>query len=135
MELPISGAMVLAVFLCCTFSLLFFISRRKIKTLQTELKIKDENLQKFQQDLALLQKRYNETLEFRNSMSEAELTTKIQTPRLKHFKKTATSGRTTRYELIQKLAQKGLNKGDIADALSLSEVEVEQILTLVSLKR
>lgn len=67
---------------------------------------------------------------FQNSLAEAELTTKLQQPRLQAAINSSGSNSPERYQYISSLVQKGMDAKEISSVLGISPHETEQLLNL-----
>ncbi len=86
----------------------------------------------------LYQKQLQKKNIFDKDLGKAEITTKLQVPRLATEKTHLASGPqrsgvTEKYSLIRTLVSKGMAKEDIASMASVSALEIEQILRLSKL--
>ncbi len=122
-----------AALLACLVSLLAIHFRRKASRLTSDLDKLQEKLAVTHTDLQALQQKYQDSLDFQKNLSEAELTTRLQQPRLSaqhgHSRITAPE----RYLYIRSLAQNGMSAEEIASVLSISVTEAEQLVNLAKL--
>ncbi len=121
--------------LCPVFLLTILVllgDRRKKAAL---LKQKQRELHHMEQQFAILLERHKELQQFRNSMSEAEITTRLQSPRLTANPTAANPRLNEKYRLILTLAEKKMDCAEIAATLSLSTEEVAQVLALSALNK
>ena len=102
---------------------------RKAAKLSTKLSGALEKLANAHNEMQQLEQRYQETLLFQKNLNEAELTTRLQQPRL-----SAQHGRHSsapeRYLYVRSLAQSGMEAEEIATILSISTQEAEQLVNL-----
>lgn len=91
------------------------------------------NQQSAEQSLRLLEQQYSQNLEFQKSLSEAELTTRLQRSRLASQHGRDLTSTPERYGYIRSLAAKGMSAGEIAAILSISSQEAEQLVKLSQL--
>lgn len=92
------------------------------------------SLERTRQNLVRLQESHEKIGNFQKSMGEAELTTKLQKPRLDHFHAPERSRNTPeRYSYIHSLAEKGLSVEEIAQVLTISTHEASQVMTLAKI--
>ncbi len=105
-------------------------------------RVKTALLQQTQQELSNLEDRFSKLLsqymelkEFRNSMNEAEITTRLQTSRLVASPVATNPRLSEKYRLILTLSEKGMTVADIAEVLSLSPQEISQVLALSDIGR
>ncbi len=82
--------------------------------------------------LRQMQKRFQN---FKANLSQAELATKIQQPRLELSRKNGELRTPERYQYIHSLAEKGINASDIASILTISNQEADQLVALANLSR
>ena len=68
---------------------------------------------------------------FKENLRSAEITTKLQQPRLTVQQNSNSSSAPERYRYIQSLLEKGLSAEDIASTLSMSLHETTQIVALI----
>ncbi len=68
---------------------------------------------------------------FRNNLQTAELTTRLQQPRLSAQQGIAPAAAPERYRYLQGLVESGLSAQEIASTLSMSLPEVTQLITLI----
>jgi hypothetical protein len=76
--------------------------------------------------------------EFKDSLTTAEVTTKLQQPRLQVDGRSFAAGPSTvseKYSFIESMSQNGMDPKQIASILSLSIDEVKQVMTLSSLTK
>ncbi len=121
--LLISLALVIAVFV--------LLREKRAKT--ALLNQKQQKLSNLEARFSKLLSRYMELKEFRNSMNEAEITTRLQTPRLAASPTAANPRLNEKYRLILTLSEKEMTVADIAEVLSLSVQEISQVLALSDL--
>ncbi|MDK9707964.1 MAG: hypothetical protein OEL83_13020 [Desulforhopalus sp.] len=92
------------------------------------------SLERTRQNFLRLQESHEKIGNFQNSMGEAELTTKLQKPRLAHIHTPEMSRNTPeRYSYIHSLAEKGLSVEEIAQVLTISTHEANQVMTLAKI--
>lgn len=68
---------------------------------------------------------------FRDNLQTAELTTRLQQPRLSAQQGCAPAAAPERYRYLQGLVERGLSAQEIASTLSMSLPEVTQLITLI----
>lgn len=104
--------------------------RRKAASLSRKLAVALEKLATAHSDLQNMDQRYKETVEFQKNLSEAELTTRLQQPRLSTQHSLGRVSAPERYLYIRSLAQNGMDAKEIAAILSISTQEAEQLVNL-----
>ncbi len=114
-------------------TILVLLRDRRKKTIL--LKQKQRELHHMEQQFAILLERHKELQKFRNSMGEAEITTRLQTPRLAASPTATNPHLNEKYRLILTLAEKKMECAEIAATLSLSTEEVAQVLALSALNK
>lgn len=114
---------------CLTFAVAVYY-RRKAAKHSHKLSVALEKLAAAHADMQTLEERYKETLEFKKNLSEAELTTRLQQPRLSAQHGLGRSGAPERYLYVRSLAQNGMEAKEIATILSISTHEAEQLVNL-----
>lgn len=84
--------------------------------------------------LRSLEDRYNEIREFQKSIEHAELTTKLQSPRLQVAHGTSTthpaSQAPEKYSYVRSLTEKGMTAEEIGTVLAISPHEASQLVAL-----
>lgn len=104
------------------------------KKLSRKLQSKEIEFDRLQKEFSSLVERHQQLKEFRNSMHEAEMTTKLQIPRISqlppHHPSPSGHHGSEKYRLIHTLASKGMDNAEIASILEVSSQEVKQVLTL-----
>jgi len=104
--------------------------RRKSASLSKKLAVALEKLAKAHSDLQEMDQRYKETVEFQKNLSDAELTTRLQQPRLSAQRSLSKTNAPERYLYVRSLAQNGMSAKEIAAILSISTQEAEQLVNL-----
>jgi hypothetical protein len=107
--------------------------RRKAALLETSNEDLQQKLTAATTDLQALQKKYQESLDFQKNLSEAEITTRLQQPRLSIQLGHSRSEAPERYLYVRSLAQNGMSAEEIASVLSISTQEAEQLVNLSKL--
>jgi hypothetical protein len=86
-----------------------------------------------------LQEKHDRMYEFQNSLQVAELTTKLQKPRLNAqnnaFNMAAENSLPGKYSNIQSLTQQGMSIEEIASVLAISTHEAHQLVNLSKIAR
>ncbi len=121
--------------LCPVFLLTIFVLLRDRRKKTLLLKQKQRELHHMEQQFAILLERHKELQQFRNNMSEAEITTRLQSPRLAANPAAANPHLNEKYRVILALAEKKMDCAEIAATLSLSTEEVAQVLALSALNK
>lgn len=120
----------LALLLTCLSLLVALRHRKKAARLSVELTQALEKLAAAHQDMQALQHRYQDSLEFQKNLSEAELTTRLQQPRLSAQHGYSRKAAPERYLYVRSLAQNGMSAEEISSVLSISTQEAEQLVNL-----
>jgi hypothetical protein len=107
--------------------------RKKASRLTSDLDKIQEKLAVTHADLQTLQQKYQDSLDFQKNLSEAELTTRLQQPRLSAQHGRSRIAAPERYLYVRSLAQNGMSAEDIASVLSISVTEAEQLVNLAKL--
>lgn len=107
--------------------------RRNASKKAKELSIMLEKLAIAHAEMQALQQRYQDSLEFQKSLNEAEITTRLQQPRLSAQQGYSRSGPPERYLYVRSLAQNGMSAEEISSILSISTQEAEQLVNLSKL--
>ncbi len=125
--------------LLCTVSIVQTILLiKRNKSLTARVARLEGELQNKKTMVELYQKQLQQKNIFDKDLDTAEITTKLQVPRLAPARTCLASapqrsGVTEKYSLIRTLVSKGMTKEDIASMASVSALEVEQILRLSKL--
>ncbi len=119
------------------FSLFFlltvaFILHRKKKQLDSELTATRKQLENVQTELQQLKSQKSSATVFQKSLNEAEITTRLQKPRLVIQNGDAVKT-PDRYKYVQSLTEKGMSGEEIASILSISTHEADQLVKLSKL--
>lgn len=122
----------LSVLLLTSFALAMYY-RRKSARLTGELSQAREKLAAAHADMQDLRQRHQDSLDFQKKLTEAELTTRLQQPRLsaQHGYQHITA--PERYLYVRSLAQNGMSAREISDILAISTQEAEQLVNLAKL--
>lgn len=120
----------LTVFALLLVLCLIFLFRRKNNRLSAKLLSTENNLRTTQQELLELRQKLDSTIEFQKSLHEAEITTRLQQPRLAVQHADSSVRAPERYQYIQSLSEKGMGAEEIAHILSISAQEATQLVTL-----
>ncbi len=130
-KVALISLLLFSILLLVTIFLLLHDRRKKTAL----LKQKQREFIHLEQQFTLLLERHKELQEFRNSMNEAEITTRLQTPRLTASTTAVNPRLNEKYRLILTLAEKKMDCAEIAETLSLSPQEIAQVLALSSLRK
>ena len=111
--------------------------RKENKLLSHQLTETTINLELNLKKLRDLENRHNEIKEFQKSIEHAELTTKLQAPRLHaaHGESTVNpaSHAPEKYSYVRSLTEKGMSPEEIGTVLSISQHEARQLVALTML--
>lgn len=80
-----------------------------------------------------LQERYDSGREFQKNLSEAAVTTRLQTPRLALQARPDGKAAPERYRYVHRLAENGLDAEQVASVLAISSHEARQLVCLARL--
>ena len=118
-------------------SFLFFLAVVLIYRITREKKVLARHLDHSSREILQLKKKnlildsqLEQLRSFQDKLRSAELTTKLQKPRLKDSAQPLVPESPERYLYISSLHQKGMDPQEIATILRLSQDEIEQILAL-----
>lgn len=120
----------LALPLTCLSAGLALRYRGKAARKSAELSQALEKLAAAHLDMQALQQRYQDSLEFQKNLNEAELTTRLQQPRLAVRHGYSRKAAPERYLYVRSLAQNGMSAEEISSVLSISTQEAEQLVNL-----
>lgn len=127
-------AVALAAVLVSLLSLaLTVIHRRRAAKLSQELTTALDKLATAHAEVQSLEQRLQETATFQKNLSEAELTTRLQQPRLSAQHGYQQVNAPERYLYVKSLAQNGMSAEEIAAVLKISPKEAEQLVNLARL--
>ena len=104
--------------------------QKKSRSLSGQLLEATGNLETIQSNLQDLQQKYNQSLEFNRNLSDAEITTRLQSSRLSLQTRPDTPEAPERYRYVHRLAGNGMAAEEIASVLSISSHEARQLVTL-----
>lgn len=129
--------MLLSCLICLIVLFNFFLVKKENKKLEILLTEANAGLEITRKRLSDLQRRHNEIIEFQNSIQHAELTTKLQTPRLRGDGQDVNhvyhSNTPEKYKYIRSLSDKGMSPEEIGAVLSISPQEANQLVSLSKL--
>lgn len=117
--------------LLCLGLVLWAISLKRHNTLiLTTLKAKETELSELKKEFGELEEKVAKLSDFNSTMSEATVTTKLQTKRNQDYQNANTP---EKYQYIISLTQKGMKAEEIASILSISEHEARQLVSLAKI--
>lgn len=124
---------IVALFIACIMSITAMYYRSKAKKKGNEIVLALEKLAIAHTEMQALQQRYQDSLEFQKSLNEAEITTRLQQPRLSNQHGHKDSAPPERYRYVRSLAESGMSAEEISSVLSISTQEAEQLVNLSKL--
>ena len=134
MSLTLESSVLLITLLLLAVSLLALCKLRREKILLADqLTETSRGLEQATRELAALRREREESSVFQESLGTAQLTTRLQQPRLAAG--SSGSGSPERYRYVQGLADKGMPDEEIAAVLAISPHEIRQVLALSRLVR
>lgn len=107
--------------------------RRQSAQLSQKLAVALAKLAAAHDELHNMADRYQEISKFRMNLNEAELTTRLQRPRLSAQQGSDQANAPERYLYVRSLAESGMSGEEIAAVLSISAQEAEQLVNLSKL--
>jgi DNA-binding NarL/FixJ family response regulator len=107
--------------------------QRKNRSLNGQLLEINGNLQSIHNRFSELQQKYNRNLEFHQNLTDAKITTRMQTPRLSLQTRADAPTAPERYRYVHRLAGNGMAAEEIASVLSISSHEARQLVNLARL--
>lgn len=122
-------ASLLSLFLCIRSAHL----KKIVEQRTIAIKRSEKNLEDALDRLAQLEENEKIAADFRNTLETAEMSTKIQTPRLQFNSSNHKPVIPDKYRYIHGLSQKGVDPEDIASILNISNNEAEQLVNLANL--
>lgn len=133
-HINIVGFLVIIVSILCVFLVSYTVLlKKKNKELAEQLRMMSMALETTRTTLSEFKEKQNPDNNFRNSLETAELTTKLQRPRLEVENKDGESISAGRYSTIQALRDQGLSIEEIATTLAISVHEANQLVNLSKL--
>lgn len=123
----------LALLFACVASGLAIHYRKRSGKLADNLSQALEKIAIAHTDIQTLQERYQDSLEFQKNLNEAEITTRLQQPRLAAHHDHGRLEAPERYLYLRSLAQNGMSAEEIAATLSISSHEAKQLVKLSKL--
>lgn len=125
-QLLIGGQFVLFIFVL----ILLYRTNRERRLLTSQLTHTSSMLHQLKQDNGDLLHQLEKLKNFQKNLKEAELTTRLQAPRLNEAITRIAPNTPERYQYISSLDQKGMDSEEIALILKISIQETEQLLSL-----
>ena len=119
--------------LCAVSTLIAILLKRENSLLARQLTETTVSLELTRKQMEDLQEKNAKINEFQDSLHVAELTTKLQKPRLNAQNNDATSSTFGKYSNIKSLTKKGMSVEQIASVLSISTHEAHQLINLSKL--
>lgn len=135
MQLSLTHASIFVPSLICLLALAkCILVKKENKLLSEQLTKTTIILETNKKKLRDLENRHNDIKEFQKSIEHAELTTKLQTPRLQVAHGTSTtqpvSNAPEKYSYVRSLSEKGMTPEEIGTVLSISPHEASQLVAL-----
>ena len=93
----------------------------------------DTALAQYEKKICDLQERSNQFREFQESLQQAEITTRLQKPRLSSQQVNSNTNPPERYRYVRSLAASGMSSHEIASVLSISIHEADQLVALAKI--
>ena len=128
--------------LLCLFFFLFIATLVKAVILKKQkdlffYKLAEANgfFDEVREELRILQDKHKKTDNFKNTLSQAELTTHLQQTRISAQSISPAKPIPEKYSFIHSLLKKQMSSEEIASILSISLCEAEQLVTLSTLGR
>ena len=106
-------------------------NREQSSTIQSLL----SDLEEVKTSAQNLQQQKRQQHEFKENLSEAEITTRLQEPRLASQQSNYDTAPPERYQYVRTLIEKKMSTEEICAVLSISVQEAEQLIALASLVR
>lgn len=104
--------------------------QKKNRSLNGQLLEINGNLQSIHSRFSELQQKYHRNLEFQQNLTDAKITTRLQTPRLSLQTRADAPTAPERYRYVHRLAGNGMAADEIASILSISNHEARQLVNL-----
>ena len=134
MSLTLESIVLLITLLLLVINLLALGKQRREKILLAgQLTATSRGLEQATRELAALRLEQDESSVFKESLGTAQLTTRLQQPRLAAG--SSGGGSPERYRYVQSLADTGMADAEIATVLAISAHEIRQVLALSRLVR
>ena len=115
------------------FLWIIFLKRQNIK-LASQLQGINHTLTETRKQLDSLNNQLQNMSDFQQSMAKAQLTTRLQTPRVSQKGNESTTP-PEKYQYILSLTEQGMGADEISSALSISRHEAQQLVSLALLSR
>ncbi|NOR10671.1 MAG: hypothetical protein GQ541_04195 [Desulfovibrionaceae bacterium] len=132
-QFNISNHIVIIPTILCVFLIIITFLIKKNKHLKKQLIKTTITLEVTRKKLDALQEKHSEIKAFKNTLDVAELTTKLQKPRLDVQINETNNSTPGKYSEVQSLAGKGMSAEEIASVLSISTHEAHQLVNLAKL--
>lgn len=116
---------------CVFIRALFF--RKQTDRLSDDLRLTQQELAIALADLEVSQRKHTVNLGFQDDLQNAELTMKLQQPRLSAQYGNRSTTTPERYLYVRSLAEKGMSAEEIASILKISIHEAQQLVNLSKL--
>ncbi len=128
--------------LSCLFFLFFVVTFIKALALKRQkdlffFKLNEANgfFDEVREELKHLHEKQAKSKKFKSNLTVAQLTTKLQKPRLSAQTSCTTSSIPEKYNFVHSLIQKNMSSDEIASILSISSREAKQLVNLSKLGR
>ena len=115
------------------FLWIIFLKRQNIK-LASQLQGVNHTLTETRKQLDSLNNQLQNMSDFQQSMAKAQLTTRLQTPRVLQKGNESTTP-PEKYQYILSLTERGMGADEISSVLSISRHEAQQLVSLALLSR
>ncbi len=112
---------------------MLILARKENKLLGQQLTATSVSLAQVRKELTDLEEKHEKIKNFQNNLQVAELTTKLQKPRLDSLNQGPDSSLPDKYRYFQTLAQKDMSVEEIASVLDISVHEAGQLISLSKL--
>ena len=133
-QLNLPGYISIIASIFCLFLIIYIILEKKNNNFLKKQLIKTTiTLEVTRKKLDALQEKYSENKGFQNTLDVAELTTKLQKPRLDIQINDTDNTPPGKYSEVQSLAEKGMSAEEIASVLTISPHEAHQLVNLAKL--
>ncbi len=119
--------------LCALSIILIVLVKKENKLLSRQLTETTISLELSRKEMVDLQERNSQINEFQSSLQVAELTTRLQKPRLDAQSIDSGNSAPGKYSSIQSLAQNGMSAEEIASLHAISTQEAQQLINLAKL--
>lgn len=110
-----------------------WLTKKENSLLAKKLAKTEKHLEQLENDWSALMSEHSRVKEFQNSLGEAELTTRLQQPRLNAEEKNSSGNTPEKYRYIRSLHEKGMDAQEIASILNISTQEAEQLVSLAKI--